>query len=277
MKIISWNTNGLRAIHKKGFLSWLRAEDPDILCLQETKASEEDLPEELLAPAGYHAFFNTAEKKGYSGVGIYSKFLPETAGYALGYDAFDREGRMIELSFPSFTLVNVYMPNGGQMKERMPHKLQSYDALISHLQDKKERPLVLAGDLNIAHTEQDLARPKENKNSTMFTPAEREKFEELLQTGFVDIFRAMHPEGGHYTWWPYFAHARERNLGWRIDHILVSKSMRPLVTDASILSSVTGSDHCPVQIVCKIDLPLLAEAEARLGQNDRRSSFAEAL
>jgi exodeoxyribonuclease-3 len=248
MKILSWNVNGIRAIHEKGFKKWFLQEEPDILCLQEIKADEEQIPEELKKVFGYLVYFNPAQKKGYSGTAIYTKIKPEKVSTKIGFKQFDEEGRFIRLDFRDFILINFYIPHGGREKENLDYKLKFYNYLLQYLKRVKNKPIILAGDFNIAHQEVDLTRPKDNKDNIMFTLAEREKINEILSLGFIDTFRYFHKEGGHYTWWAYFNFARQRNIGWRIDYFFVSQSLEKKLKKAFILNKVMGSDHCPVGI-----------------------------
>ncbi len=248
MKIISWNVNGLRAVYKKGFLDWFSDIDADIVCLQEIKAFKEQLDPSLVKMDGYFSFFNPAEKSGYSGLLVYSKKKPLSVKTKLGMKRFDKEGRSLLLEYKDFSLLNVYLPHGDRTKKNLPYKLEVYDLLLNKLKKMKDKNLILIGDFNIAHEEIDLARPKNNKNNVMFTREEREKIDEVIDLGFVDSFRRFHKEEGKYTWWPYFANARERNLGWRIDYTFVSKKVNTKIRDAFILSKVRGSDHCPIGI-----------------------------
>ena len=248
MKIVSWNVNGLRAIYKKGFWEWFEEINPDIVCLQETKIQDEQLSFDLVKLKNYSSFFNSASKKGYSGVGVFSKKKPLAIKRKLGLKRFDDEGRFLELKYPDFTLINLYLPHGGRQKENLAYKLKVYQSLFKYLQKMNKQKLILIGDFNIAHQEIDLARPKQNKNNIMFTPKEREQIDKLIKLGFTDSFRKFHNDGGHYTWWPYLAKARERNLGWRIDYAFVSKKLVPNLKKSFILSQVQGSDHCPIGI-----------------------------
>lgn len=248
MKILSWNVNGIRAVYQRGFLEWLAETRAGIVCLQEIRAQKEQLPPELIKPKGYQAFFNLAHKKGYAGVAIYSKENPLKIEQKLGLERFDTEGRMLSLEYPEFTLINLYLPHGGRQKENLAYKLEVYHQLLDYLKKTPKENIILIGDFNIAHQEIDLARPKENQDNIMFTPEERKQIDKIIALGFVDTFREFHQAGGHYTWWPYFAKARERNLGWRIDYVFVSKSLAPQLKDAFILPEVKGSDHCPIGI-----------------------------
>ena len=246
MKIVSFNVNGLRAIHKKGFLDWLTKSKIDIICLQEIKAETNQLPEELLKIKGYHSYFNSAEKKGYSGTAIYSKIEAKKEEYSLGLNRFDKEGRVIKLQYPKFSLMNLYMPQGGRQKQNLEYKLESYDYLLDNI--KNEKNLIIVGDFNIAHKEIDLARPKENKNSICFTSEEREKIDRLLELDFIDTFREFNKEGENYSWWSYRSNARARNIGWRVDCVFASKNLKKKIKNSFISSEVIMSDHCPVGI-----------------------------
>jgi len=248
MKIISWNINGIRAIYKKNFLDWFIATNADIVCLQEIKAQKEQIPSDLLELKNYFFYFNPAIKKGYAGMAVYTKQKPLKVEYKLGLNRFDQEGRILQLEYPSFILINVYLPHGGRQKENLDYKLKVYDYLLEYLQKSKDRNIILIGDFNIAHQDIDLARPRQNQNNIMFTPEERQQIDKIINLGFLDSFREFHKEGSHYTWWPYMAKARQRNLGWRIDYIFISKELTKNLKDAFILSEVMGSDHCPIGI-----------------------------
>lgn len=248
MKIISWNVNGLRSVYQKGFPAWLEKSGADIVCVQEVKAQASTVPQDLFSGSKYSFVANYAERPGYSGVGVYYKEKPRKIEFKLGHPRFDSEGRMVRLNYPDFTFIGLYIPNGARDKRDMVYKLEVYEHLFKYLKTIKQKNVVLAGDFNIAHMEMDLARPKENKNNTMFTPEERKQLDALESLGFVDSFRKLHVSGGHYSWWPYFANARARNLGWRIDYVFLSKNLAPKLKEAFILPAVTGSDHCPVGI-----------------------------
>lgn len=251
MKIISWNVNGLRAVYKRDFLDWLESVNADIVCLQEIKLQKDNLLDDLANIKNYYSYFNFAEKKGYSGVAVYSKQKPLKAEYKLGIKRFDSEGRIIKLEFSRFILINIYIPHGGRQKEKLNYKLEVYKHFLNYLEKNKDKRIILVGDFNIAHQEIDLARPKQNNNNIMFTPEERKQIDKMIDLGFIDSFRKFNKEGGHYTWWPYFANARERNLGWRIDYAFVSKSLELKLKDAFILEKVKSSDHCPIGIELK--------------------------
>ena len=248
MKLLSWNVNGIRACHRNGFVDWFAAQDADVVCIQETKAHPEQLDEGLLHPLGYHSYWHSARKKGYSGVATYCRRRPQKVIEGIGESRFDREGRVLITEFRGFALVNAYFPNTQHDHARLRYKLEFCRAMRRLLDAYRAegRNVVLCGDHNIAHEEIDLARPKDNVKNHGFTPQERESFGEHLQSGFVDSFRHFTAEGGHYTWWRQFGGARERNVGWRLDYVLVSEELREQLRSATILSSVMGSDHCPV-------------------------------
>ncbi|OIO50211.1 MAG: exodeoxyribonuclease III [Candidatus Brennerbacteria bacterium CG11_big_fil_rev_8_21_14_0_20_43_10] len=247
MKILSFNVNGIRAAYQKGFLNWLTASRADIVCTQEIKAQEAQVPTVLLNPAHYYSYFNFAAKKGYSGVGIYTKQKPLRVHHTLDFKRFDQEGRIIKLDYPGFCLINIYIPHGGRGKENIGYKLETYKRLFLFLKGIKQK-LVLMGDFNVAHHEIDLARPQNNKNNIMFTKQERKQIDKLLELGFIDSFRQQNKDSGHYTWWPYGFQARQRNIGWRIDYAFISKNMAPKLRKAFILNKVNISDHCPIGI-----------------------------
>ena len=250
MKLLSWNVNGLRAVLGKGFGEFMATERPDILCLQETKARPEQVPLPLEL-GGYHAFWNSATKPGYSGVAVFSREQPLAVTSGMGIDEHDTEGRVLTLEYPEFFLVNVYTPNAQDGLRRLPYRLAWDAAFRQHLcQLAGRKPLVFCGDLNVAHQEIDIARPRENRFSPGFSDEERASFSSLLAAGFVDTFRHLHPDlAGAYSWWSYRAGARPRNIGWRIDYFGVSSAFIGRVASASILPHVHGSDHCPVEIV----------------------------
>ncbi|HHD92539.1 MAG TPA: exodeoxyribonuclease III [Candidatus Portnoybacteria bacterium] len=251
MKILSWNVNGLRAIYRKGFLSWLGKSQADIVCLQEIKAQKEQLPEEIIKPKGYYTYFNSAQRKGYSGTAIFSKEKPRKIKTILGLEKFDNEGRIIKATYKNFILINLYLPHGGRQKENLEYKLEVYRELLSFLKNNRNEKIIITGDFNIAHQEIDLARPKQNKNNIMFTSEEKKQISEIIDLGFIDTFRKFHQEEENYTWWPYAFSARERNLGWRIDYIFISRKLLNNLKDAFILKDIKGSDHCPVGIEIK--------------------------
>ncbi len=247
MKIISWNVNGIRAALKKDFLGFVAQVDADILCLQETKARPEQV--DLKLPRR-HMFWNSAERKGYSGVAVFSKISPVSVRRGINDASHDREGRVLTLEFGDYFLVNVYTPNAQRSLARLPYRMDWDAAFLAYLKTlETEKPVIFCGDLNVAHKEIDLANPKSNRRNPGFTDEERSSFDKLIAAGFIDTFREFETGGDHYTWWSYMAKARERNIGWRIDYFLISESLRPRLKKAFILPEVTGSDHCPVGIV----------------------------
>ncbi len=250
LRILSWNVNGLRAIWKKGFREWLRTENPDILCLQETKVNQDQLPHEMKEIEGYSAYYSDAERKGYSGVAILSRSTPLRAGRGFGIPKFDSEGRIQAADYGDFLLYSVYFPNGKASRERLDYKMAFYDAFLRHVDGlvSEGRNVIVCGDVNTAHREIDLSRPKENETVSGFLPEERAWIDTFVAHGFVDTFRMFHPEPGWYSWWDYKTKARERNVGWRIDYFFVNEGFRKSVTDAFILTDVMGSDHCPIGI-----------------------------
>lgn len=255
-KMISWNVNGIRAIAQKGFLGWLYDLDPDIVGLQEIKAEETQLEEELLNPRHRNSYWNPSRtKKGYAGTAVFSKMNPVKVEYGWGQEIFDLEGRTVMLDFDRFVLFNIYFPNGERSPERLQYKLDFYNSFLEHAVELKKqgRSLVICGDVNTAHTEIDLARPKENQKTSGFLPIEREWIDRLLAAGFIDTFRFKHPDArDKYSWWSYRGGARQRNVGWRIDYFFISEDLQSKLVDAFILDQVTGSDHCPVGIVLDI-------------------------
>lgn len=254
MRLLSWNVNGIRALEKRGFLEWLYQIAPDALCLQETKAQPDQLNPALRSPNAYHAYWNHPERKGYSGVALFSREKPLEIQSGIGIERFDTEGRVLVARYPGFLLLNVYFPNGKMSNERLNYKLQFYDAFLDHLvflRNQGER-IVICGDYNTAHKEIDLAHPRENAKVSGFLPEEREWMDRLTDAGFVDTFRLFENEGGHYTWWDLRTRARDRNVGWRLDYFFVSDNLVASVVDAGILSDVTGSDHCPVSVTLDV-------------------------
>ena len=249
-RLISWNVNGLRAVHRKGFLDWLREERPDILGIQETKSHPEQLPKELQAIDGHHVYYASAQRKGYSGVALFTKENPLNIQRGFGIDAFDEEGRTLVAEYSDFILFNVYFPNGKASPERLQYKMDFYDAFLAHLDRLRDegKRIIICGDVNTAHKEIDLARPRENEKVSGFLPQERAWIDTLLSHGFIDTFRMFQKEGGHYSWWDYKTRARERNIGWRIDYFFISENLHKNVSSAFILSNVMGSDHCPIGI-----------------------------
>ena len=248
VKLSSWNVNGIRAILKKGDLEqYLDEYDPDIFCLQETKAQPEQVN---FAPAGYEQFWNSAKRKGYSGTAIFSKFKPITCTFGIGIEEHDQEGRVITLEFETTYLVTVYTPNAQDGLKRLTYRSESWDKdFLKYLKTlEQKKPIILCGDLNVAHQEIDLANPKTNKKSPGFTDEERSGFDNLINEGFIDTFRKFNSEPNHYTWWSYRTKARDRNIGWRIDYFCVSKQLENKIKKAHIHSHILGSDHCPVAL-----------------------------
>lgn len=247
MKLVSWNVNGLRAVLRKNFLEYLDSESPDILCLQETKASPDDV--EQLWPRGYTTYWNTARRKGYSGTAIFTQTRPLKVSQGIGHKDHDEEGRVLTAEYADFFLVNVYVPNSKRDLTRLPYR-QVWDRdFLGYLKTlEREKPVVLCGDFNVAHSEIDLAHPKANMKNHGFTPEERAGFSSFLQAGFVDTFREFEKGPGHYSWWSQMTGARARNVGWRLDYFLISPSLRPRLKSAFIRHQIFGSDHCPVGI-----------------------------
>ena len=251
MKLISWNVNGLRAVVNKGFKEFFKEIDADIFCIQETKMQEAQLDENILEIfEGYNAYWNSAEKKGYSGTAIFTKQKPLNVTYGIGKEEHDKEGRVITLEFEKFYMVNIYTPNSKRELERLDYRQLWEDEIRAYLLKLKEnKPVVMSGDLNVAHTEIDLKNPKTNRKNAGFTDEERAKMTELLNAGFVDTFRYKYPEvEGKYSWWSYMFHAREKNAGWRIDYFIVSENLKDKIENAKILDDIYGSDHCPVEL-----------------------------
>lgn len=255
MYYVSWNVNGLRAAAKKGFLDWLYESQPDVLGLQETKVEAEQLPEEMRSPKGYFAYFTHSKgRKGYSGVALYSRTKPDKVEYGIGIKRFDDEGRIIIGHYGDLVLLNVYFPNGGGGPLRLKYKLDFYDAFLLHIEKlrKHGKKVMVCGDINTAHEEIDLARPKENENNTGFLPEERAWIDELVYHGYVDTFRYFHPnKEGAYSFWDMKTHARDRNVGWRIDYFFVAPELIKSLKSAGISEETPGSDHCPVWVVLK--------------------------
>jgi len=248
MKIISWNVNGLRAVEKKGFLNWLEHESPDVLGLQEIKAQEDQLSPEVLSPEGYFAYFNPAERKGYSGTAIYSKQKPEEVNHGIGIPHFDSEGRIQAADYGDFVFFNIYFPNGKRNDERLQYKLDFYDSVLDHFNDlvRAGKKVLISGDYNTAHKAIDLARPKENEDVSGFLPIERAWLDKLEKHGYIDCFRQFDPSPDNYTWWSYRAGARQKNVGWRIDYFFCSPNIKDQLKNCYHLPDVMGSDHCPV-------------------------------
>ena len=251
MKLISWNVNGLRACVKKGFEEFFKEADADIFCVQETKLQEGQID---FAPEGYHCYWNYAEKKGYSGTAVFAKEQPLNVTYGIGIEEHDHEGRVITLEYDSFYFVTVYTPNSQTELARLDYRMQWEDDFRDYLKKLDEqKPVIMTGDLNVAHEEIDLKNPKTNKKNAGFTQEERDKFTELLNAGFVDSFRYFYPDlAGAYSWWSYRFKAREKDAGWRIDYFVISERWAEKMEDAKIYKTVMGSDHCPVGLEIQI-------------------------
>ncbi len=254
--LLSWNVNGIRASHRKGFLDWLFESRPDVLGLQETRAEEHQLPQKLAQPVGYRGYWNhSRRKKGYSGTGLLTQIEPVDVQFGLGIEEFDQEGRTIIAQYPSFTLLNCYFPNGGRDLGRVPFKMAFYEAFLEVCEVRRAegQALIFCGDVNTAHREIDLAHPKANEGNTGFLPEERAWIDAVLEAGYVDTFRHFHPDlTEQYTWWSMPTRARERNVGWRIDYFFAAEEVMARVVDAFILPDVMGSDHCPVGLRLRI-------------------------
>jgi len=251
MKIISWNVNGIRAVLKKGFADFIHKSNPDILCLQETKAHPDQV-DKILDNYEHH-YWNSADKKGYSGTAVFSKIKPLKVVYGGGLEEGETEGRVITLEYDKFYLVNVYTPNSKRGLERLDYRQKWDVAFLKYLKElEKEKPVVLCGDLNVAHKEIDLARPKNNKKNAGFTEEERKGMDNYVKAGFVDTFRMFTEEGGHYSWWSYMFNSRSKDIGWRIDYFIVSEKLKSKVENSRILKMVMGSDHAPVELKIKI-------------------------
>jgi exodeoxyribonuclease-3 len=249
--LYSWNVNGIRAAQKKGFLDWLQETQPDILGVQETKAHPDQLEDALKAPPGYHVYWASADRKGYSGVALYSRLEPDSIQIGLGIDEYDREGRTIIADYGDFVLITAYFPNGSRDHSRVPFKMAYKDAFleICNQYRSSKRPLIFCGDVNTAHQEIDLARPKQNENTTGFLPLERAWIDKVVEEGYVDTFRHQHPDRvDAYTWWAYWGGARERNVGWRIDYFFSTPDLVGRIKKAEIHPEVFGSDHCPISL-----------------------------
>lgn len=255
MKLISWNVNGIRAVHKKGAFDELMKLKADIIGIQETKSTPDQLVEAILTPPGYFSYFDSAkERKGYSGVGAYSKVKPEKIEYGLGHDEYDTEGRCLTLHFKDFAFVTAYFPNGGRDADHFKFKIRYYEMFLKHVQKLEEEygKVIFCGDLNVAHEAIDLARPKENANSIGFLPVERAWVDKVQESGFIDTFRALHPETVKYSWWDMKTGSRQRNVGWRIDYFFVNEELFPSVKKSDIMDDFHGSDHAPVILTVDI-------------------------
>ena len=253
-KILCWNVNGIRAAKRNGFLEWLHKETPDILCTQETKAHPDQLDADLREPAGYQAYWNYPDRKGYAGVATFTREEPLRFQHGFGIAGFDTEGRVIITEYSKFVLFNIYFPNGKKDETRLKYKMDFYDVFLQFaeaLRPKYEN-LVICGDFNTAHREIDLARPKENEKLSGFLPVERAWMDKFVALGYVDTFRHFNKEPNQYTWWDLKSRARERNVGWRIDYFFVTENLLPSISKAFIMPEVMGSDHCPVGIILQI-------------------------
>lgn len=247
-KLISWNVNGLRACVGKGFLEYLKKADADIFCIQESKLQEGQI--ELLLE-GYHQYWNYARRKGYSGTAIFTKEKPLSVVNGIGKEEHDQEGRVITAEYPDYYVVTCYTPNSQSELARLSYRMEWEEAFLAYLKKLEEKkPVIFCGDLNVAHKEIDLKNPKTNRNNAGFTDQEREKFTKLLEAGFIDTYRFFYPDKeGIYSWWSYRFKAREKNAGWRIDYFCVSESLKDRLVSADIHTEITGSDHCPVELV----------------------------
>lgn len=248
MKLISWNVNGIRACVNKGFIDFFNKIDADIFCIQETKCQKGQIELEF---EGYESYWNSAEKKGYSGTAIFTKIKPLTIKYGIGKEEHDKEGRVITLEFDKFYMVNIYTPNSKRELERLDYRMIWEDEIKKYLLHlNKIKPVIMCGDLNVAHKEIDLKNPKTNRHNSGFTDEERNKMTELLDAGFTDSFRYKYPDKeNEYSWWSYMGRAREKNVGWRIDYFIVSNDIAKKIKDATIHQEVYGSDHCPVELI----------------------------
>ena len=250
MKLYSWNVNGIRAVQKKGFVDWVLKEQPDILCLQETKVQYSQLDDSLINIEGYASYWNAPARKGYSGVATYTKEKPLSVKYGIGIDRFDEEGRILITEYPGFELLNVYFPNGQRDQERLDYKLEFYDALLGYCNYRRDQgnKMIICGDWNTAHHPIDLKNAKANEKYSGFLPIEREYLDKWVADGYIDTFRHFYPDTVKYSWWSYMFGAREKNVGWRIDYFFVSSNMTGDIKDAAIMCDVMGSDHCPVAL-----------------------------
>ncbi len=244
MKIVSWNVAGFRSCLKKGFIAFFNTINADIFCIQEAKVTEEELE---FRPEGYEFYLNCAEKKGYSGTLIYTKKKPLQITYGMGIKEHDQEGRIITLEFPEFFLINIYVPNSKRGLLRLNYRMKWEDDFLNYIKKlEKQKPVIFCGDLNVCHKEIDIANPKANERNPGFTIEEREKFSKILQQGYIDTYRYQNPNKIIYTWWSFMHNARERNIGWRLDYIVISKKLLPKMKQAYIYNGISGSDHCPI-------------------------------
>jgi len=252
IRLYSWNVNGIRAAQKKGLLDWIQATQPDILCLQETKAHPDQIDENLRNPDGYHTYWAwSSVKKGYSGVALYSRIAPKHVQIGLGIEEYDREGRTIVADYGDFVLIGAYFPNGSRDHSRVPFKMAYKAAFLAFTEQLRAegRAVIFCGDVNTAHQPIDLARPERNQNTTGFLPEERAWIDEVVARGYIDTFRWLHPDATDaYSWWPYWGNARARNVGWRIDYFFITPDLAERVVAADIHADVVGSDHCPVSL-----------------------------
>lgn len=253
LRLISWNVNGIRAAAKKGLVEWIKKEQPDVFCVQETKAWEEQLDDSLTNIDGYQSYFSEAYRKGYSGVAIYTKEKPIEVKKGIGIDEFDREGRFLIAEYKEFILYNIYYPNGKARAERLKYKMEFYEAFQKHAVElkKKGKKIIICGDVNTAHKEIDLARPKPNEKVSGFLPEEREWMDRFFSEGFLDTLRMFNEKPEVYTWWDQISRARDRNVGWRIDYFFISENLKSNIVDAFTMPDVMGSDHCPIGIKIK--------------------------
>ncbi len=250
--LLSWNVNGMRAVHRKGFLPWLEEASPDVIGVQESRAEESQVPKILAQPSGYHGYWNGCRrKKGYSGTTLFSKLEPVNVQFGIGVEEFDQEGRTIIAQYPTFTLLNCYFPNGGRDHSRVPFKMNFYAAFLEKCEELRKlgQAVIFCGDVNTSHNPIDLARPKANEKTTGFLPEERAWIDEVVTAGYVDTFRHFYPDlEGQYTWWSMPTNARARNVGWRLDYFFAASEVMERISEAFILPDVQGSDHCPVGI-----------------------------
>ncbi len=249
MRLVSWNVNGIRAAMGKGFQDFVLTDEPEILCLQETKAEPDQVDTTWADELGYHQIWNCAQKKGYSGTSIWSKVIPKKKVLGIGIEEHDSEGRVITATFDDFHLVNVYTPNSQRGLKRLDYRLEWDKAFLAYIKKlNRRKPVIFCGDLNCAHTEIDLTNPKPNKKNAGFTEQERAGLDAVVEAGFLDSFRQFESGSEHYSWWTYRNNARERNIGWRLDYFFVSKKLQNAISAAGIRTEVFGSDHCPVEL-----------------------------
>ena len=251
MRLISWNVNGMRAVHRKEILpSLIHEVSGDVYCFQETKGGPSDFPADLRHVEGYEAYWYPAQRKGYSGVVTYTRIKPEDVIYGIGHPEYDSEGRVLTLEFEDFYLINTYFPNSQHGLTRLDFKIDFDEKLLEFSEKlRKKKPVIICGDFNVAHEEIDIARPKDNEGNPGFTREEREWMTKFLEHGYIDTFRYLHPDEVKYTWWSYRTRARERNIGWRIDYFIVSEELKDRIKKAEILNDIMGSDHCPIELV----------------------------